>query len=129
MTKAQITITMECVPDDSNDKPDERDDGFWPSKDPNAAGWVLPENFDSEMEKAQKRMRDWEHGYWQFIGVRAVASIKVPYGRDWIVTRIKSPGLWGIESDAGEDYLAEVFAEEKATLLEMLESLKEYEVV
>lgn len=42
--------------------------------------------------------------------------------------QIKSPGIWGIESDAGADYIAEVFAEEKATLLEMLESLKDYEV-
>lgn len=129
MTKARITITMECAQDDSSDRPDERDDGFWPSNDPDAAGYVFPENYEDQMHLAQERMAAWTRGDWEYIGVRAVAKIEVPNGRDWIVTRIKSPGLWGIESDAGEDYLAEVFEDEKATLLEMLESLKEYEVV
>lgn len=91
------------------------------------ADYVFSENYETQMELAQERMNAWRNGEWEYIGVRAVADIKVPYGRDWITTRIKSPGLWGIESDAGADYLAEVFEEEKATLFEMLASLKEFE--
>lgn len=128
MSRAQVTITMECAQDDRGDRPDDNDEDFWPSKDPDAADYVFSENYETQMELAQERMNAWRNGEWEYIGVRAVADIKVPYGRDWITTRIKSPGLWGIESDAGADYLAEVFEEEKATLFEMLASLKEFEL-
>ena len=64
-----------------------------------------------------------------YVGVIARASLKIPYGADWITSSIDSPGLWGIEADASEDYLEEVFQEERATLLDMLESLKAFEVV
>lgn len=43
--------------DDCGDRPDERDDGFWPSHDKDACGYVLPENFDAEQARAVERMR------------------------------------------------------------------------
>ena len=58
-----------------------------------------------------------------FIGVRAAVELPIPYGKDRILTRIESPGLWGIESDSGEDYLDSVFQEESNILADMLAEL------
>ena len=63
------------------------------------------------------------------LGVIARAEIRVPYGADWILSHMDSPGLWGIEAAHDDSYLDEVYQEERATLLDMLESLKTYEVV
>lgn len=63
------------------------------------------------------------------LGVIARACIRVPYGADWICASLDSPGLWGIEAAHNDSYLEEVFQEERATLLDILESLKTYEVV
>ena len=41
----------------------------------------------------------------------------------YIRHRIESPGLWGIESDSGEDYFDSVFQEEKGILTDMLVQL------
>jgi hypothetical protein len=66
--------------------------------------------------------------------VRAVAHVQIPHGTDsrngpvYILTTLKSPGVWGIEDDSGEDYFNEVFKEEQRILYEMLNSLREYEV-
>ena len=64
-------------------------------------------------------------------GVRAKAILKIPHGLNpdcWITSDFLSPGLWGIESDSDEAYLNSVFEDEKETLLDMLESLKTYEL-
>jgi hypothetical protein len=37
--------------------------------------------------------------------------------------------VWGIEDDSVRDYLAEVFEAEKAILLELFASLREFELV
>jgi hypothetical protein len=57
------------------------------------------------------------------VGVRAVATIHIPAGSGWIIQTIESPGLWGIESDSGDDYFAELFEEEKEQVLDMLKEL------
>lgn len=54
-----------------------------------------------------------------FVGIRAVATIRI---KDVIQT-ISSPGLWGIESDSGEEYFESVYADEKNVLHEMLAEL------
>lgn len=51
---------------------------------------------------------------WHMIGVRAVAV--GPNGQR-VAT---SAGLWGVESDSGDDYLASIFADEALDLLYQL---------
>ena len=63
-----------------------------------------------------QRIRDLDRGEWQYIGIRAVASIVVGY----TVQAIESPGLWGVESDSGDDYLKEIADEEIAALRRIL---------
>lgn len=105
MAKTQIIISMEIVDDDS------------------------PDTSYLDQDDFAERKEEYIEGDFSFVGVRARAEIRVPYGRDFIVTTISSPGLWGIESDSGQDYFNSVFQEERATLLEMLKSIHDFELI
>jgi hypothetical protein len=78
-----------------------------------------------EQDGWEDRRKEYEGGNFYFIGIRASVEIQIPskQGGYWTTQRITSPGLWGIESDSGRAYFAEVFAEESALLVEMLEAL------
>lgn len=67
-----------------------------------------------------KRMESGNHGDWSFIGIRAIADVQIEGD---IVQEIKSGGLWGIESDSGDDYIQEVSQEELHALRNQLESI------
>ena len=75
------------------------------------------------IEEDYQRHEALNRGEWDYIGVRAAVELPIPFGKDRILTRIESPGLWGIESDSGEDYLDSVFQEESAILADMLAEL------
>jgi hypothetical protein len=80
----------------------------------------------------QARLDAWRAGEWHFLGVRARATIKVPHGINlqcWITSELLSPGLWGIESDSGNEYFLQVYQEEREILIAMLASLRTYEVI
>ena len=82
-------------------------------------------------QEDQRRLKAWQSGDWHFIGVRAKARIKIPYGTNpecWITSEMFSPGLWGIESDSGEAHVQQVYQDERDILLDMLTSLKTYEI-
>lgn len=85
------TITARIVRDDCSDKPDERQDGFWPSRDKNAAGYVPPGSFDIEMAKAQEAMRAWKADEWFYCGVVLEVS------RNDVMLEKHAASLWGIE--------------------------------
>lgn len=69
------------------------------------------EDFQKYGKQDYKRAEDYGNG-WNYVGVRAEATIEV---NDREQT-IRSAGCWGIESDSGPDYLAEVAREEFAQL-------------
>jgi dipeptidase len=82
-------------------------------------------------QEDQRRLEAWRNGDWHFIGIRAKAQIKIPYGTNpdcWIISKLLSPGLWGVESDSGEAYVQQVYQDERDILLDMLTSLKTYEI-
>lgn len=126
--KLHIRWAMETPTDESADRPDEMCDGYWPSLDPDEAGWIgdNPErSYDEQMADAQQRIDDYESGVWEYVGVVAVANLLIPIGGgSFRMMTLKSGGLWGIESDAG-DYLMEVFEEQKDDLLAELKTLGE----
>ena len=75
----------------------------------------------------EARLAAWRRDEWHFLGIRARALIKIPYGANpeyWVTAELMSPGLWGIESDSGEDYFRQVYQEEREILIAMLASLK-----
>jgi hypothetical protein len=67
------------------------------------------------------RMQGLSRGDWSFVGIQARAEVTLP-GSD-VVQRLTSGGLWGIESDSGADYLAEVERDELAGLRRELDAV------
>jgi hypothetical protein len=77
-------------------------------------------------EQDQARLKAWRNDEWHFVGIRAKATIKIPHGSNpecWITSDLSSPGLWGVESDSGDEYFQQVYQEERDELLQMLASL------
>jgi hypothetical protein len=60
-----------------------------------------------------ERMEAYNHGDWRCIGIRADCKYLID---NWIIQEITSGGLWGIESDSGDDYLKEIAQEETFSL-------------
>lgn len=127
-----VRIEWECLTprDDTADAPDERDEGFWPSLDPEDCGFIGEDKgaaeFAEAMQAAEQRMQAWRDDEWEFVGVVARAHIAVPIGGGAFCTyMLDSPGLWGVESDS-PDYIAEVFEEQKGELLAHLATMGEH---
>lgn len=120
-----VQIERVLIEDDSARRPDEMQDGFWPSLDPDDAGYIGPKTeaeLAAEQAKCKRRMADYEAGARGYVGV--IARAKCLIVRDGVGTyvNIDSPGLWGIESDAG-DYLNEVYREQCEDVKQMLADL------
>lgn len=86
------------------------------------------EQHDQDMrqnaEADYKRMSALNRGDFCFVGIAAEAEITLRSENGGsIIQHVRSGGLWGIESDSGEDYFAEVEREEINTLRSELESV------
>lgn len=67
-------------------------------------------------EDAQ-RIRDFRAGDWWFESCRAVAEVRYElYDGSFRIERLSSGGVYGIESDCGEEYRQEVESQEMADL-------------
>ena len=70
-----------------------------------------------------ERMESYERQNWCMTGIKAVAKIQTSEdGKDWLCNEISSGGLWGIESDCGEDYKKEVADDQLAELRNALKA-------
>jgi hypothetical protein len=127
MDKLNITWTPVHKYDDDSGRPDDNDEGFWPSLDRKAAGWIgdNPErSYAEQMADAQTRMDRFNEGAWHYIGVRARAELAIPVGQGCRrLMTVESAGLWGVESDSDPDYLASVYADEREALKGELQTL------
>ena len=103
-------VTARLLRDDSPDKPDERQDGFWPSLDPKAAGFIgdgprPKERLEAAQAKAEAIMQSWFADDWFYCGI--VLSVS----RAGVLLDDHSASLWGIEAnypDSGNAYLGTV---------------------
>jgi hypothetical protein len=77
------------------------------------------EDYQTYGKQDFKRMTGLNTGNWHYVGIVAKAEIKTTAGT---IQTIRSGGLWGIESDAGE-YLEQVAQEQLAELREELTAL------
>jgi hypothetical protein len=85
---------------------------------------------ESERQKYRRQDRNrlaaFERGEWCMVGVRVVADVMVPIGQgSFRIFNIASPGVWGVESDSDESYLAEIEKDEKSSLIEQLAMMAE----
>ena len=90
------------------------------------------ENYQGLTEKEIKeycqqdyeRMESLNAGNWCFIGIKAEVEIQTSEdGKNWLINKISSGGIWGIESGSGEDYLKE---EEDGQLEQLNKLLREF---
>lgn len=131
--KSTVVFTRVIEDDEYAAAPDKNDEGFWPSLDKDAPGYIGAGNeaeFQKQLDAAHARMAAWNEGVWNYVGVRAKAVMSIPIGvRDVCTYTLKSAGLWGIESDSAESYFNEVFADQKAELLSHIILMGEVEEV
>ena len=111
MCKVTVTFNMEQIEDSDGD-----------------LSYLEQDCFDGPGETdGPARIAAYKRGEWHFIGVRAVATIWIQRDNWRTSYTLESPGCWGIESDSGESYLKEVFAEECAMLRSDIEDMKNAE--
>jgi hypothetical protein len=127
--KVHIRWELITPTDDTIESPEDKDEGFWPSQDPDSPGYIgdVPEaDFAAAMAEAQDRKDRFDAGDWEYVGVVAVAHLMIPIGcgGSFRLMTMQSGGLWGVESDC-TDYIAELFEEQKADLLGELKTLGE----
>lgn len=70
------------------------------------------------VEQDYKRMESYNHGDWCYLGF--IAKAEVQLRRNGVIQVVHSGGLWGIESDSGDDYFDEVKKEQLAELAQEL---------
>lgn len=95
--------------DDCADAPDERQDGFWPSLDPNNAGYIgsrSKRTLERHMAKAKAVMDAWLRDEWHYFGVAVTVE-----RHGVLLTGRYDHALWGIEGNypgSDNDYLRDV---------------------
>lgn len=95
--------------DHNSGPPDEHSDGFWPNTNPESAGYVLPENYQVESEKAHRVMQAWKDDEWFYCGI--VISVHGEFAGCDITFNKHAASLWGIECNypnSDNSYLTEV---------------------
>ena len=96
------TVTARVVRDDTPDSPDQRQDGFWPSLDPQDA------DLQTAKARAKAVMDAWEADEWFYCGIVVCVS------RAGITLDDHAASLWGIEANypgSANAYLTEVARE------------------
>ena len=68
----------------------------------------------NSVQQDYERMEAYNRGNWCMVGVIAKADVVLPGSN--IVQKVTSGGLWGIVSDSGAEYLAEVRKEQLSEL-------------
>ena len=63
-------------------------------------------------EDDYQRSESLNRGDWCFMGVYAVATVSRPVPHGFRLESLQSGGLWGIESDSGDEYFMEVARDE-----------------
>ena len=72
-----------------------------------------------EGDEFKDRLDAYNRGEFDFVGVRAEAEVVV----ESIVQTLTSGGLWGVESDSGEEYLVGIAVEEYVQLRKVLKTI------
>lgn len=118
-TKPTVTITFRRLEAD-DDSPDV---SYLKDTADNYKGCTA-EEIDKYVAQDMERYKAWCNDEWHMIGIRARATIIIRYAQYATSYELDSPGLWGIESDSGAEYLESVFQDECDILRADIEALK-----
>ena len=72
-----------------------------------------------EQDEFEERLAAYKKGEFDFVGVHAEAEVVI----EGVVQTLTSGGLWGIESDSGEEYIESVAVEEYEQLRKVLKTV------
>jgi hypothetical protein len=72
-----------------------------------------------DQDEFEDRRAQYERGEFDHVGVRAEADVVI----EGTVQTLASPGLWGVESDSGEEYVVGVAVEEYEQLRKVLKTI------
>ena len=72
-----------------------------------------------DQDEFEDRKEEFERGDFSFVGVRAEADVVI----EGVVQTLTSAGLWGIESDSGEEYIEDTALEEYDGLRDILKAV------
>ena len=78
-----------------------------------------PDTSYLDQDEFEDRREAYQRGEFSFVGVRAEAQVVI----EGIVQTLTSGGMWGIESDSGEEYIEEVALEEYNNLRDILKAV------
>ena len=81
-----------------------------------------PDQFDCYSQEDIERFRNDD---WYFIAVFAVATIAHKIGEITTEYHVSSSGLYGIDSNSGDEYINEVFKEQKEELESLFLAIKQ----
>ena len=73
-----------------------------------------PDTSYLEQDGFEDRLRQFQDGQFDYIGIGAEAEVWNP--KTYVIQRVHSGSLWGIESDSAESYLKGIELEELAAL-------------
>lgn len=88
--------------DESGEGPEERSDGFWPSLDPQSAGYIGPKSeatLKRHTAKAQAVLDAWNNDEWFYCGVAVRAFFD-----DEPLTGEYGAALWGVDCNYPQHY-------------------------
>jgi hypothetical protein len=99
--------------------------GEHPAFKPYAGGEKIgTKNYYNYGMEDYKRMESLNSGNWYFMGISAIAEINTSNNnKEWLINKISSGGLWGIESDSSKEYIKEIELEELNNLKDVLKTL------
>lgn len=92
-------------------------------------GW---EKVKEWIDQDHQRLDDYNRGYWRCHGVKAEALVYIPVQTVFTQNKtevhfvrhyVRTPGLWGIESDSEDAYKREVAEDELYILMDMLKTM------
>jgi hypothetical protein len=121
-----IYYLARIVRDEDAGAPDEMQDGFWPSADPDDAGYVAPEHYDEEQAHATAVYDGWVNDEWFYCGIILSKHLSDERFEEDPVFNSHVDSLWGIEAnypkenanaclmDYAHDLLATALAEGRA---------------
>jgi hypothetical protein len=75
-----------------------------------------PSWLENKRGRPSNRVLAYRRGEFEFVGVRAQARCLIVKDGVGTYINLESAGLWGTESDSGDDYLNEIYAQEIADL-------------
>ena len=73
------------------------------------------------VEQDYARMEDYNRQGWCFVGIQAIAEVQMT--KNGPIQKVRSGGLWGIESDSGDAHFQEVGKDEMHDLTSELKAM------